>query len=1157
MAWRTVLQRTFAGALIRVEAALPRFVLPRFSMISQPICRASVPGVAPLAALAYGLALCWGAVSQASDAATWDITDTGQPYRDITFTTTEGTWMAVDVSPDGRSIVFDLLGDIYAIPAAGGEARLVHGGPALQRTPRFSADGRHLLYISDASGMENAWISDPDGANARQVTHETRNLLMSAAWGPDTDSIVAAYIDSSYPRRWSSEVRWFDLAGGSRTLVPTPQNQRDVAEPVLSPDGRYIYYTRRLTSPNIYVDANHINYAIERRALRDGSVEELASGWGGALAPQISRDGKRLAFVRRVKDKTLLFDLDLATGAQHAVYDDLDRDLQASYEAQDNYYPPFGWFPDQRHVAIWGKGKLLKIDMQSGTAREIPFRVTARHHIVEPVRFQHDLAPAKVTVRAVRNLAASVDGRTMLFTAAGRVWRKELSNGTPAALEPDATGFDPAYARDGRKVAYVRWDDERGSSLIVAAANGPGGRVESGKIVVTSPGVIRQPRFSVDGQRLVYRIQAPDTSMGGARARPGIYWVAVTGGDSHFVTTGDDAPQFAADATRIYYVDVEYGSDGNSQQVLRSVTVDGLDQREHARTPDADTTELRVSPDLHWIAFKERQQYYVMPYRETGEPLRVTARSNEVPVTQLTRLGGYALTWSADSATLHWALGPDLYRAAVPFAVAAGQGQGATAAPADLAQRYLPVTPHASVQLELPGDVPRGVVAFTNANVLTMRDVAGSTGGEVIERGTVVVAGNHIQAVGPTDQVTIPAGAKLIDAGGKTLMPGLIDAHGHIDCCWGSGSAPRMQPARYAALAFGVTTNFDPYPNELTSYASTESQLTGFSVGPRWIGTGAAIWGRSQQASHAYVPLATYADAQAVMARKKALGGFIVKSYRYPGRRERQMLVKAGREAGLMVDIEGESQFYNNLTAIFDGHTNLEHNLPFAHYYDDLVQLFALAKAHNTPTLVVNFGELFGENYLYQTTQAWKEPKIRSYVQEVLSGYSPLGTPYGAPPYARAMTTIQVADELWDIGFRAVSRATAKFDAAGVVINVGSHGEVPGLAMHWEMNLLAQGGMSNLRVLRAATINGARTLGLDQQIGSLEPGKLADLIVLDKNPLADIRNTNSVRYTMVNGRLYDSLSMNEIGNYDQPRGKFYWERQQTNGIDWNAAWGGR
>jgi imidazolonepropionase-like amidohydrolase len=152
------------------------------------------------------------------------------------------------------------------------------------------------------------------------------------------------------------------------------------------------------------------------------------------------------------------------------------------------------------------------------------------------------------------------------------------------------------------------------------------------------------------------------------------------------------------------------------------------------------------------------------------------------------------------------------------------------------------------------------------------------------------------------------------------------------------------------------------------------------------------------------------------------------------------------------------------------------------------------------------------------------------------------------------MTTIHVADELWDIGFRSVARSMKKLDDAGVIVNAGSHGQLHGLDQHWEMWLLAQGGMSNLHVLRTATLNGARTLAVDGQVGSLEAGKLADLIVLDADPLADIRNTNSVHYTMVNGRLYDAATMNEIGNYQRPRTRFFWELGDYRGIDWNDSW---
>jgi len=1070
-----------------------------------------------------------GALAQSADpATTWDVTNTGQPYRDVSFATTEGTWMSLDVSPDGKWIAFDLLGDIYRIPATGGDAVPIQSGSAMQYVPRFSPDGRAIAFVSDASGNNNLWIANADGSDARAVTKDERNLLMAPDWSPAGDTLAAVRIDAAYPNRWASQVILFPLdekrqSGEGRVLVDTPANRRDVMEPRFSPDGRWVYYTERLNSPNIYIDGNHSNYGIKRREIATGKIEDVAAGFGGAMAAQLSRDGKTLAFLRRVMDKTVLFKLDLASGEQTAVHDGLDRDLQASYEVQGNYFPHFSWFPDNRHVAIWGRGKIMKVDMTSGTATEIPFRVQAKHRITDPLRFRQELTPAQFPVRSIRHLAPATDG-ALIFSGLGQLWRK-IGDTAPTKLSPgDNFAFDPKVSAGDTSLVYIDWSDQHGSTLKIARGNGQGART-----VASSPGIIRQPSLSPDGKSVVFRIQEPDVNMGGARAKPGIYVVPASGGTPRFVTAGDDAPIFSPDGQRIYFLRTARPGDSPAQ-ALWSVNLDGLDPREHARSPDADTTELRISPDLRWIAFKDRQQVNVLPYLETGRPLIVSARSSEAAVHTLTDKGGYALAWSPDSKTLYWSLGADLYRYDVK--------QGGAAMPA----------PFASAGLTAKSDIPTGALAITNARIITMK------GEEVIENGTIIVTGNRITAIGPADTVAIPAGAKRIDAASKTVMPGIIDAHGHLDCCWNTGATPKLKPPLYAALAFGVTTVFDPYPNELTSYQNTETTMAGITVGPRWIGTGAAVWGRPRQASNQYEPLDSYRHAQKLVERKLALGGTILKSYRLPGRRERQMLVKAAREGGLMVDGEGESHFYNNISMILDGHTNLEHNLPVQTYYSDLIQLMAAAKIHNTPTLVVTFGELMGENFMYQTTQSWKDPKIRTFVQEVSSGYSPLGTPYGAPPYVRGITTIQAADEIYDIGFRAVARSTKKLDDAGVVINAGSHGEVPGLSQHWEMQLLTEGGMGNARALRTGTINVAQTLGIDDQIGSIEVGKLADLIILDKNPLDDIRNTNTVRYTMVNGRLYDSATMNEIGNHERARPKFYWELQKNLGVDWNESW---
>ncbi len=1069
--------------------------------------------------------------------ADWDVTDTGQPYADVQFTVTEGTWMSLDVSPDGRRLVFDLLGDLYSLPARGGDATLIHGGPAVEHSPRFSPDGTKILYISDRGGSENLWLSNADGSAARQVTHETFSTLSTPAWGAGGRYVAATRFSSRKADGGGVDVRLYHLDGGrGRALARAANNGYEVHEPHFSRDGRYVYYTEHVYAPAIG-NANQPMYAVERRDLSDGKVDEVVRGFGGATTPQVSPDGSKLAFVRRVKARTVLFVYDLQTGEQRPVYDDLDTDMQIAFGARPGgYYPRYGWFPDNRHVAIWGKGRLYEIDMQTQARQEIPFRVLARHRITAPPRFENPLVPEPLKICALQQVAVAPDGKNAVFNALGHLWRASLPGGKPQRLtSADTFEFEPSYSPEGTHIAYVSWADELGSALELVTAQGRAVRT----LVRGAGAIIRQPSFSPDGKRLVYWVEQGNKTMGGYRGKGGLYWISLADGQPHYIGGSGaslaKSPRFSPDGRRIYYVSKGTILQGLTEvnNALESVDLQGLDKRVHVFSEEAG--EFRISPDLRWLAYKQDQQYYLVPYRETGATLKLTRGGNEMPVTQLTGYGGYELTWSADSRRVSWVLGPSLFGISVDETVA----------------NIKPAVAETKLDLEVAADKPEGVLAFANGRIVTMKG-EGRNGDLAIERGSIVVKGNHIVAVGPADSVEIPADAKVIDVAGKTVMPGLVDMHGHLDYREEDLLMPQKHPSHYAALAFGVTTNLDPSSTEVPSFAASEMNRAGVTVGPRLISAGAKIFG--PDGLGAFQPITSLDDARRIAARKRALGGIILKGYMQPMRSQRQQLIKAAREARLMVTPEGAADFYGNIGMILDGHVSIEHNLPAATLYDDLIQLISRSGTSLTPTVIVTTGETAGENYFYQTTRPWDDPKVRLYVQR-LGRYSNVSAP-DAPPYARGMVTIHQADELWDIGFRSVARSLKKLDDAGGVVNTGGHGQLQGLDMHWEMWALAEGGMSNYRVLRAATLNGARTIGLDKQIGTLEAGKLADLIVLDGNPLESIRNTNTVRYTVVNGRMYDALTMNEIGNYDRPRGKFYWELQDYRGIDWNEAWGG-
>jgi Tol biopolymer transport system component len=445
------------------------------------------------------LALVLMLLAGGAHATEWDIADTGQPGQSVEFALSEGTWMSVDVSPDGQTLLFDLLGDVYRMSATGGDATPVHVGPAMQRSPSFSPDGRSILYLSDQSGADNLWISDVDGRNARQVTHETVDVLTGPAWGPNGETLSAAKIESTFERMQASEIRLFDRAGGAgRVLIETPANGRDVQEARYTPDGRYVYYTERLTDPEIFVDPHAINYAIKRRNLASGETETVVSGFGGATSPQISPDGRRVAFVRRVMTRTVLFVYDIETREQRAIYDALDRDAQADFVPHGAYYP------GQGHAAADQHGQRREYHDPVSCALAAPdhgCRSPATRHLTRPCRRAYRSAARTVA----RPQVDRVHGTRQSLGPAGARWSAApvddddgvrigafLLERRPSArlrgVGRRARQHDPHDETGRRGLAYRRDDaGHRAAALVLARRNTdrlphPAGRQGHGRL---------------------------------------------------------------------------------------------------------------------------------------------------------------------------------------------------------------------------------------------------------------------------------------------------------------------------------------------------------------------------------------------------------------------------------------------------------------------------------------------------------------------------------------------------------------------------------------------------------------------------------------------------------------------------------------------------
>lgn len=1030
----------------------------------------------------------------------WVVASPPGPSRDVTIDVDEGTWLNLDVSPDGLEIVFDLLGDLYTLPIGGGDAKAIQSGVAWDMQPRFSRDGTRIVFTSDRGGGDNVWICDRDGANPKQVTKESFRLLSSPAFSPDGEWVVARKHFSSRRSLGTGEIFLYHVSGGEGLQLTTrPNDQKDVNEPVFSPDGRYVYFSYDSTSGSTFEynkDSNDQIYAIDRLDRTTGDRVALVTGPGGACRPTPSHDGKRLAFVRRVRYQTCLFVMDLASGRSEIVYDKLERDMQEAW-AIHGVYPGFAWAPDDKSLIFWAAGKIRRFDLETRTEQVLPFRVRGSRAVQESVRFPVAVAPDAFEVKALRHVAVSPKGDQVVSCALGRLWVKDLPLGVPRRLTTGSGHFEffPEYSRDGSSIVYVSFDDEELSAIRVVPSSGGEGRR-----ITSEPGHYLDPVFSPDGQEIVFQKGTGGYLVSPLWSRdPGIYRIPSAGGTPRLVSKKGTKPQFGARSDRVYVTTEEPDKDSEHAALL-AVDLDGSDQRTLFTSDWA--TEFAVSPDERWIAFSERFHVYVAPLLSTGREVALGPKLSTFPIARVSKGAGENLQFSGDGKTVHWSLGPELSsRELAELPIKEGE----------------PTVRNISFQAKTAK--PSGDLALVGARLITMRD------DEVIEDGVVVVRENRILAVGPRTEVQVPEGARVVDVKGATILPGILDVHAH-----GSQGTNDLTPEtnwiNCANVAFGVTTIHDPSNDTNAIFAASELAKAGDVLAPRIFSTGTILYGAT---GNFKAEVESLEDARSHLARLKAVGAFSVKSYNQPRRDQRQQIIEAARELGMMVVPEGGSLFQHNMTMIVDGHTGIEHTLPVERIYRDVQALWAGSKTGYTPTLIVGYGGLDAEHYFYQHMETWKHERLMTFVPRFV--VDPRGRRREMAP-----------EEDYNV-LRSASIVKSVLDAGGQA-QLGAHGQLAGLGAHWELWAMARGGITNHQALRCATLYGARYLGLDGDLGSLEPGKLADLLVLEKNPLEDIRNSESLRYTMLNGRLLDSRTLKPADGSPGEAPRFFFSSMQ-------------
>ena len=1041
---------------------------------------------------------------------------------------TEGSWISLDVSPDGETIVFDYLGDLFTLPIAGGTATQLTSGMAFDAQPRFSPDGSRIVYTSDADGGQNIWILSLDDSGKEQISRGGSNRAESPEWMPDGDYVVASIGD--FRGRGLPKLKLFHVEGGSGIQPVSEPDDFKMLGAAVSPDGRYIWYSRR--NGDWTYNAQFPQYQLEAYDTESGERYTKSSRYGSGIRPTLSPDGRWLVFGTRHDDHTGLVLRELETGEERWLAYPVQHDDQESRATLD-LLPGMSFTPDAAHVIASYGGKIWKLPIAGGEAEEIPFRVQFDLALGPRVDFDYPIEDTPtLTVRQIRDAAPSPEGDRLAFTALDRLWVSLADGSDPERLTAaNMSEHFPAWSPDGDWIAYSTWDGNAGH-LYKARADGSGAPVR----LTRDAAAYFSPAWGPDDRIVALRgpVRAYETQGEGGAPGTEIVWVPANpegdaGGPPTLIAPTDrrSNPHFVEGSDRIYLF--------RAPDTLISMRWDGTDEEEHleVRGPTLGgssdglaPTTIEMAPRGDQALVELQRQIYTVTVPRIGVTPTINLSNPDnaaFPSRQITSIGGEFPAWGADGRTVHWSLGNahfvyDLDEARSYEELAEAEededepdepDEEDDSEEEEEDEGYRAVEHR--VVITATRDIPTGLAVLRGGRAITMN------GDEVIDDADIVIRNNRIEAVGPRGSVEIPDGAQAIDISGRTVVPGYVDTHAHLRA---RDELHRTDVWPYLAnLAYGGTTTRDPQTGNTEVLSYSDMVRSGEVLGPRVYSTGPGVFWQDgiDTAREARDTLKRYTDYYDTKT---------IKMYVAAARKGRQHIIMAARELGLMPTTEGALNIRQNLTETLDGYPGLEHSIPIFPVYGDYVKLFAETGRVYTPTLLVSYGGPWAENYFYSRENPHDDPKLRRFI------------PHDEID-ARTLRRGQ-----WFRGDQHVFSRHGEFVKdlveGGGKAGVGSHGQLQGLGYHWELWAMASAGMKEHDALRMATIFGAEAIGLEGDVGSIEAGKLADLVILTANPLDDLRNTKAVEQVMLNGRLYDGDTLDEVYPRQRPLEPLWW-----------------
>ncbi|KAH8100212.1 hypothetical protein BXZ70DRAFT_893558 [Cristinia sonorae] len=1185
----------------------------------------------------------------------WDIS-TDYPYpRKLEYDVTEGTWLRLDVHPKTGEIVFDMLGDIYCLPAhAYSQVQLTSGSPTKavpillgvphDSDPHFSPNGDRIVFRSDAGlGIENIWVLNytsceqmdlrsPHGSvtlldalnlqeaeekllaeglketeerrqrrmiregrhGAQRVTNETYRWVSDARFHPSGATVIATKWHTTYGRSLGAGEGWeypvpssdghIESGAGKRVVSrslpfgwsPEQYEGQQVGPEQLIWHGEdtLIYAKNVMDASGQFSYSKDVHtgiYAIFSTNLTSKETTTLVSSYpGGASRPELSRDGRTLAFVRRVRDKEALVLKDLVTGTIHHIWHGLTYDLSA-VSAPMGTYPSFAFTPDDEAVIIWAAGQIYHVPLTTNPVGEkvkgreplpIRFQAHIEKRIAETLSPQTDILALETQdsqrVHALRQLQVNHDGSKVVFQAAGvnyvhEIGHQKKANPKRVPTLTDLPYYSPSFVPHvDDLVLHARWSNTNFSTFELAnLVSGkaweltglPLGRYYSPVLCESKSDRKSIAFIKTDGDYLTGDIVAT--------AKPGLYLGTITPSkltdntrhipveEVQFVTDdilGDDVA-----TTKIRFI--EKNTKLLVQQSREAYIIDlgaGSDElgkfKHHTLATGAMSSELAaVVSENHkkasYVAFVDFFNVYIAPNVKAEDAVWSKPGKATKGLARVGLDGGHDVVFSGDGKTLFWLLGPFIHFIEISKIQSCSSqirkdqlNFGISCTRHLLSYQELIITHStdihrlkaeartASLHEDEVAIANADYLVIYNATLLTMDGEGPKT--DLLHDSLLVVRDGKIMAILGVYDAVIPYGATSIDAQGGYVIPGFIDVHAH----WDGFSSP--YPARSweleTFLAYGVTTLHNPSSSNVAGFWERSRVERGQTVGPRIFSVGDIIFGAG---ADVHQSIGSMEEAHSALTRIKAEGGpasFSYKNYNLPSRASRQRLLLAARNLPMLCVPEGGMNYDWDQTYIVDGMTTVEHPLPVPILYEDVMTLFALSGTGSTPTHIVNYGGVWGEQYVWATEDVPNDPKLRRFTRhDILEGLSESTT---RPKNSYALFN--------------TSETTAKMVHKGLKAHIGAHGEPPlGLNYHAEMFFTQQGGLNNYEVIRAATSDAAKTLGIYRSLGSLTPGKLADFLVYPPGVdilNGDIKGTRDIKYVVRGGRVWDASTMVEV-----------------------------